>query len=199
MVDGILMELIDQRVGWRYMLGLAAIPSIIMLIGFTFYLPESPRWLAITNDTDTALSVLKSVRDTDKDAIDELNDILRSIGKLHLVINTEQHQSNTTSVEEVNGIPVEYGTTSTTLNTSNGNSNHILSIDNDNNSSGNIITRLKQLLADRPARRALYLGCGLMLIQQFSGVNTYVFKTYNIFSMLLLETCPLTIKFLVFI
>ncbi|MBP1082694.1 MFS family permease [Bacillus capparidis] len=45
--------------GWRWMIGLAVIPSLILMIGVTF-MPESPRWLlehrseeAPSNEVDT--------------------------------------------------------------------------------------------------------------------------------------------------
>lgn len=49
---------VDQ--GWRYMLGLAAIPSLIRLVAFLF-LPESPRWLVGKGKTQKARSVLTKV------------------------------------------------------------------------------------------------------------------------------------------
>lgn len=51
--------------GWRYMLGVAAIPSIVRIIAFIF-LPESPRWLVSKGRYDNAKTVLRKVyRQTD--------------------------------------------------------------------------------------------------------------------------------------
>ncbi|KAI1306076.1 Proton myo-inositol cotransporter [Halotydeus destructor] len=56
--------------GWRYMLGLAAIPSIIQFIGFLF-MPESPRWLVRQNQDYKAMEVLQKIRGPDADIEDE--------------------------------------------------------------------------------------------------------------------------------
>lgn len=47
---------------WRWMLGLAVVPSVVLGIGMLF-LPESPRWLMTNGDTDQARAVLARVRD----------------------------------------------------------------------------------------------------------------------------------------
>ena len=49
------------RQGWRYMLGLAAIPSLIRLVAFVF-LPESPRWLVGKGKMKKAKLVLRKVK-----------------------------------------------------------------------------------------------------------------------------------------
>lgn len=46
--------------GWRYMLGLAAIPSLVRLVAF-FFLPESPRWLVGRGKKEKARAVLTKV------------------------------------------------------------------------------------------------------------------------------------------
>ena len=46
--------------GWRYMLGVAAIPSLIRIIAFVF-LPESPRWLISKGKYSKAKVVLRKV------------------------------------------------------------------------------------------------------------------------------------------
>ena len=48
--------------GWRYMLGIGAIPSIIMLVGFLFFLPESPRWTLQKGDSEKSKEILQKIR-----------------------------------------------------------------------------------------------------------------------------------------
>ncbi|XP_069485313.1 proton myo-inositol cotransporter [Ambystoma mexicanum] len=76
-VDGAFSYLAKD--GWRYMLGLSAIPAIIQFFGFLF-LPESPRWLIQKGQTQKARRVLSQIRgnqtideeyDSIKNSIDE--------------------------------------------------------------------------------------------------------------------------------
>lgn len=57
-VDGLFADTDD---GWRYMLGLSAVPSVFMTVGFLF-LPESPRWLVSAGRRREALGVLQQIR-----------------------------------------------------------------------------------------------------------------------------------------
>ena len=65
--------------GWRYMFGLAAIPSIGLVIGM-WRLPDSPRWLISRSKIEQATQVLQRVR-TESDVSPEIADIQKSMGK----------------------------------------------------------------------------------------------------------------------
>ena len=45
---------------WRWMFGVTAIPSLLFLAG-TFFVPESPRWLAKSGGYDQARAILEKV------------------------------------------------------------------------------------------------------------------------------------------
>lgn len=60
--DGIFSS--DTVNGWRYMLALAGVPSLIQLLGF-LGMPESPRWLASKGAYQEAIEVLRRFRGPD--------------------------------------------------------------------------------------------------------------------------------------
>jgi MFS transporter, SP family, sugar:H+ symporter len=73
-VVGILVAFIVNAIlassgDWRLMLGLAAIPSLVLLAGMAF-MPETPRFLVRTGEEDEARDVLEEVR-TDGSRADE--------------------------------------------------------------------------------------------------------------------------------
>ncbi|GAB5573670.1 proton myo-inositol cotransporter [Prionailurus iriomotensis] len=72
-VDGAFSYL--QKDGWRYMLGLAAIPAAIQFFGFLF-LPESPRWLIQKGQTQKARRILSQMRGNQ--TIDEEYDSIKN-------------------------------------------------------------------------------------------------------------------------
>ena len=65
--------------GWRYMFGLAAIPSIGLIIGM-WCLPDSPRWLISRSKVEQAKQILQRAR-TVSDVSPEITDIQKSMEK----------------------------------------------------------------------------------------------------------------------
>lgn len=69
-----LLKGLPQAWGWRIMLGLAAVPAIILFCG-VLRLPESPRFLIKNNQEQEAKAVLSSIRKNPQEVTDEINDI----------------------------------------------------------------------------------------------------------------------------
>lgn len=61
--------------GWRFMLGLSVVPSLLQFVGFLF-LPESPRWLQQNGQSQEAQQVLSRIRGNQN--IDEEYESIRS-------------------------------------------------------------------------------------------------------------------------
>jgi SP family myo-inositol transporter-like MFS transporter 13 len=70
----------EVRECWRWILGLASIPSVMMFFGF-FAMPESPRWLAMKGQEVECRAVLKRLRQewSEKEVEQEMQDILEEV------------------------------------------------------------------------------------------------------------------------
>lgn len=103
---------------WRWMLGIIAVPALLMFVGMLF-LPESPRWLVLKKRGAQALTVLRRLSSSDSEAERELAEIEA-------------------------GLQVEQ--------------------------KGFALFR-----QNRNFRRAIFLGVGLQVIQQFTGINVIMY------------------------
>ncbi len=103
---------------WRWMLGIIAVPALLMFLGMLF-LPESPRWLVLKKKGANALAVLRRLSSSNEEADRELGDIEASL-----------------QIEQKGGA----------------------------------------LFRKNPNfRRAVFLGVGLQVIQQFTGINVIMY------------------------
>lgn len=69
----IVNALLADSGAWRWMLGLAVLPSVALLVGM-FFMPETPRWLVSRGRDDNARDVLLQSR-TEDEAEQEIRDI----------------------------------------------------------------------------------------------------------------------------
>lgn len=68
-----------QSLGWRFMLGVGAIPSVLLGVG-VLAMPESPRWLVMRGRLGEAKEVLEKTCDSPEEARLRLADIMRAAG-----------------------------------------------------------------------------------------------------------------------
>ncbi|PKI58809.1 hypothetical protein CRG98_020799 [Punica granatum] len=67
------------NLGWRFMLGIGAIPSVVLAIG-VLAMPESPRWLVMQGRLGEARKVLYRTSESNDEAEDRLADIKEAAG-----------------------------------------------------------------------------------------------------------------------
>ncbi|MFT4693958.1 MAG: SP family galactose:H+ symporter-like MFS transporter [Francisella sp.] len=65
---------LESTGSWRIMLAVLAVPSLIMFCG-CLTLPRSPRWLVLTGNDEEAEFVLKKIRVSDDEALNEYHEI----------------------------------------------------------------------------------------------------------------------------
>jgi sugar porter (SP) family MFS transporter len=82
-VGGILAAFVVNAIlassgNWRLMLGLAAVPSLVLLVGMIF-MPETPRFLVHTGEEETAREVLEALpgEEPPQERIDEIHEVER--------------------------------------------------------------------------------------------------------------------------
>lgn len=65
---------------WRYMLGFCVIPAILLFVGL-YFIPESPRWLLMSNEDETAEKVLETVRPNKEVISTEIKEVKDTINQ----------------------------------------------------------------------------------------------------------------------
>jgi MFS family permease len=212
MVDGILDE-IDPDSGWRIMLGLAAVPSFIMFMGFR-HMPESPRWLVMEGRNEEARSVLLSIRESDVEAHDEYQEIVEVCSFMEgpsAQISTDSNVARSDHVDSLNVSfqgsdgEIDVDEDAFEMNPSTAANHNIgtrdgpsfyneslpghdgrcqsLARSSSTMSSLSFWDHVKEMVAHPPTRRALRLGCGIMVLQQLSGINTVMYYAASIYQM----------------
>ena len=73
LVAYIVNALLADAEAWRWMLGLAVIPSLVLLVGM-YFMPETPRWLVSRGRDDDARDVLRRSR-SEEEAENEIREI----------------------------------------------------------------------------------------------------------------------------
>lgn len=69
-----------EQWSWRWMVGAAVIPAVILLFGM-FRVPETPRWLMEQGEDNQSTAVLRVLRPTRPEAMDESDEIREVIDK----------------------------------------------------------------------------------------------------------------------
>lgn len=187
---------ISQSDGWRYMVGIAAIPAAIQFVGFLF-LPESPRWLLEQNFVDQAVMSLRTLRGQ-YDVKEEVQEILQTIHNERTTSPRPQHPN---ARADKHGAPVVYSSVQQHIDGGDDGANNnymnnfsspsIYSLSSHPSEGAgihdgvcscfsNAYDAISVMFRDPAIRRALLLGCALQAAQQIAGINTVMYYTATI-------------------
>lgn len=158
-----------ENLGWRFMLGIGALPSAIQFIGFLF-LPESPRWLIQKGREQEAFKVLQRMRGDGACIDKEFARMMKNCKEPAASVEPEGEKGS-------NNPPVVLRQPSTSS------SQEAVGTYEGGQPEGSTWNILGRVMKDRYLRRALGTGCMLMAIQQLTGINTVMYYSATIIQM----------------
>ena len=142
-----------QPHGWRWMVGLGALPAAVQAI-LLFLLPESPRWLVKVDKTDAARRVLDRVFGKDQEVQRISDSVLRGIA---IEIQEEEASRMRSKHHQA---PTKYRTSWLGL----------------------IDQGWTELFRVPSNRRALAIACLLQALQQLCGFNSLMYLQLRLFT-----------------
>ena len=91
--------------GWRWSVGLGALPAIIQLVAL-FFMPESPRWLVKVDRSDLAKTVLSKIYRSADVGIDHaaVDNLLKAIEQEHLAENVSKASERSCNMDELESL-----------------------------------------------------------------------------------------------
>ncbi|CCU76484.1 MFS myo-inositol transporter [Blumeria hordei DH14] len=152
----------ETGIGWRLMAGLGAVPAIIQFF-IMITMPETPRWLVMSEREDEARKVLSKVYGARNNANRLVTEVLQGIESERV----EEQISRRARAREIEH-------------------------PNDNSWTSSLKDTWIELTRNGGNRRALIISCLLQALQQLCGFNSIMYFSASIFAILEFESPTFT-------